>query len=68
MKNRRLSNISESRIPSVVRIAISDAANSTTMTHRSTPVRARKVGELRRAASTAAASATSSATEPPIMA
>jgi hypothetical protein len=36
LKKRRLSNISDSTIPSVVRIAISDAARSSAIIHRST--------------------------------
>ena len=42
LKKRRDSNSSDRTMPSVVRIAISDAPTSSTMTQRSTPVRARK--------------------------
>ena len=66
-KKRRLSNISDSRMPSVVRIAISEAASSSTISQRSTP---RAGAELRRGLAqrepALRASATASATAPPI--
>ena len=42
LKKRRLSNSSDRTMPSVVRMAISEAPSSSPIAQRSTPVRARK--------------------------
>ena len=55
-------------MPSVVRIAISEAPTSSTMIQRSTPLRARKSILIRRMAMNAPASASTIATAPPIVA
>ena len=65
LKKRRLSNISESRIPSVVRMAISEAAISIPIIQRSTAVRARNAVAVRRTASQPPTSAKAIASSPP---
>ena len=50
----------------MVRIAISEAAISSTISHFSTPLRARNWGAVWRSANQAPASETASATAPPI--
>ena len=67
-KKRSDSNNSDSTMPSVVRIAISEAPTSSTMIQRSTPLRARKSIRTRRMAMNAPASARATAIAPPIAA